>query len=264
MLGVWILYGWLGASAAARADGVPDPFPFAPLEGVARGSIQLSEPISIAGTDDPATISISAEYYSIKRTDEHFGTTPLASVSDARRGAALGAGASQHTGYRSGKGRGRRQFGGRTSRAVERDPPASPPGSDPASAPLSQPAAIMLINAVTDTSVPTGYTPIGFGIHASALNPHTQLAQPMPPTIAFHGDADATVPVTHSSRLCELMQAAGKVCEFVNVVGGTHGYRAQAGLSSDWKVTTNTMIEQLFARAAAAPLKCFFTHELPI
>lgn len=193
-------------------------------------------------------VGIAPDY----RTNERFGTTPLSAVDDARAALRWVQEQANTLGIDPDKVVvGGNSAGGHL--ALWTAIPPSPPGSDSASAPRSQPAAIVLISAVSDTSVATGYTPTRFGVHADALNPHTQLAPQMPPTIAFHGDADTTVPVTHSSRLCELMQAAGNVCQFVNVEGGTHSYRTQTDLPLDWKVTTNTMIEQFLREQGLLP-----------
>lgn len=184
-------------------------------------------------------VGIAPDY----RTNQRFATTPLAAVDDGRatlrwvqeHAAQLGIDISRIV-------VGGNSAGGHVTlwSAIMQ----TPVGSDPASAPLQPPAAVVLVSAVSDTSLATGYTPWRFGVHGDALNPQTHLDSPMPPTIAFHGDADPTVSVTQSSRLCELIQAGGGICQFVNVPGGDHGYRTQPNLPGDWKQRTYDMIEQ--------------------
>ena len=184
-------------------------------------------------------VGIAPDY----RTNQRFATTPLAAVDDGRaalrwvqeHAAELGVDISRIV-------VGGNSAGGHVTlwSAIMQ----TPVGSDPASAPVQPPAAIVLVSAVSDSSLASGYTPWRFGVHADALNPQAHLDSPMPPTIAFHGDADPTVPVTQSSRLCELVQLGGGICQFVNVPGGDHGYRTQPGLPGEWKQRTYDMIEQ--------------------
>lgn len=186
------------------------------------------------------------------RTNQRFGTTPLAAVDDAR--AAVRWAQDQATTLGIDPARvvvGGVSAGGHLALwgAIHH----TPPGSDPSTAPRERPAAVVLISAVSDTSVASGYTPVRFGIHADALSPQAQLPPTMPPTIAFHGDADTTVPVMQSERLCERMTAAGNICQFVKVPGGTHSYRTQADLPGDWKNKTNSMIEQFLRDQALLP-----------
>ncbi len=184
-------------------------------------------------------VGIAVDY----RTNQRFGTSPLASVDDGR--AALRWVQRQATalGIDSAKiAVGGNSAGGHV--ALWTAVPGSPDGSKNSTKPTARPAAIVLISAVSDTSLAGGFTPWRFGIYTESLSVHANLPRVFPPTIAFHGDADTTVPVTQSRGLCDLLQAGGNVCQFVNVPGGGHDYRTQPGLPGDWKNTTNTMVEQ--------------------
>jgi acetyl esterase len=101
---------------------------------------------------------------------------------------------------------------------------AAPPGSSPNESPLLKPAALILFSTVSDTSLATGYTPQRFGDDASALSPVHQLDQRMPPTLAFHGDADKLVPLRQALTLRDAFKASGNVCELHIVPGGGHNF----------------------------------------
>ncbi len=58
---------------------------------------------------------------------------------------------------------------------------------------------------------------------AKASSPLTYVRAGLPPTISIHGDADPTVPYSHSVRLQDALQKAGVAHEFITVPGGGHG-----------------------------------------
>ncbi len=101
---------------------------------------------------------------------------------------------------------------------------ATPPGSDPAEAPRLKPAALILFSTVSDTTVERGYTPKRFGTDALALSPLDQLDAKMPPVLAFHGDADKTVPLSQATALRDKLLATGNACELHIVPGGGHNF----------------------------------------
>ncbi|MEO6568083.1 MAG: prolyl oligopeptidase family serine peptidase, partial [Opitutaceae bacterium] len=76
----------------------------------------------------------------------------------------------------------------------------------------------------SDTSLETGYTPQRFGDDARALSPVYQLEKGMPPTLAFHGDADKTVPLRQALALRDALVAKGSECELHVVPGGGHNF----------------------------------------
>lgn len=100
----------------------------------------------------------------------------------------------------------------------------APPGSDERESPRLKPAALILFSTVSDTSVATGYTPQRFGEHTAALSPVHQLDARMPPVLAFHGDADKTVPLRQALVLRDRLLAAGNACELHIVPGGGHNF----------------------------------------
>lgn len=100
----------------------------------------------------------------------------------------------------------------------------APPGSIEQESPRLKPAALILFSTVSDTSAATGYTSQRFGEHATALSPVHQLDARMPPVLAFHGDADKTVPLRQALALRDQLVATGNVCELHVVPDGGHNF----------------------------------------
>lgn len=126
----------------------------------------------------------------------------------------------------------------------------TPPGSDAKEAPKFKPVALVLTSAVSDTTKEKGYTPKRFGDHATALSPIDQLDAKMPPTLAFHGDADTTVPQQQSLALRDKLIATGNVCEFINVPGGTHNF---GGDLPEWRERTRAHIIEFLKQQKLLP-----------
>lgn len=101
---------------------------------------------------------------------------------------------------------------------------AAPPGSAESESPRLKPAALILFSTVSDTSAATGYTPKRFGENTTALSPVHQLDARMPPVLAFHGDADQTVPLSQALALRDRLVATGNTCELHIVPGGGHNF----------------------------------------
>jgi acetyl esterase len=179
-------------------------------------------------------VGIAPDY----RTRERFGTTPLDAVADAR---AAFHWVQAHAGE-LGIDPARIVVGGSSAGghlALWTAIPATPPGSDPAHAAQHPPAALILMSAVSDTSSLAGYGRTRFGEHAAALSPLHQLPEKMPAMIAFHGDADKTVPYSQAVALRDKLVAAGNVCELVTVPGGSHGFSTDL---PEWKNKSRELI----------------------
>jgi acetyl esterase/lipase len=58
---------------------------------------------------------------------------------------------------------------------------------------------------------------------AKRVSPLTYVRPALPPTIMIHGDADDTVPYTHSVRLHAALDKAGVPNELLTIPGGKHG-----------------------------------------
>lgn len=127
----------------------------------------------------------------------------------------------------------------------------APPGSDESESPRRKPAALVLFSAVSDTSPETGYTPQRFGAQAMALSPAHQLDAAMPPVLAFHGDADRTVPLRQALALRDRLVAGGNACELHIVPGGGHNFGNDV---PEWREKTRVlMIEFLRREGMLAP-----------
>jgi acetyl esterase len=122
---------------------------------------------------------------------------------------------------------------------------AAPPGSDERESPRLPPAALILFSTVSDTSSLTGYTPKRFGEHATALSPLHQLDPRMPPVLAFHGDADKTVPLAQAIALRDKLLAGGNVCELHIVPGGGHNF---GGDVPEWREKARELMVDFLRR----------------
>lgn len=174
------------------------------------------------------------------RTNERFGTTPLEAVADARAVLRW----VQANADRLGVDPTRIVIGGSSAGghlALWTAITATPPGSSPDEAPLHQPAGLILMSAVSDTSMLSGYTPRRFGDHAAALSPLHQLDAQMPPVLAFHGDADPTVPYSQAVELDKKLKATGNRSELVTVPGGNHSFSSQL---PEWKDRSREHIQR--------------------
>lgn len=165
------------------------------------------------------------------RTNERFKTTPLESVADGRAALRWVQANAAELGIDPAKIIvGGSSAGGHV--ALWTGITATPPGSSPSEAPLQKPLALILYSAVSDTSQLSGYTPRRFGEHATALSPLHQLDEKMPAILAFHGDADPTVPYSQAVALHEKLKATGNKAELITVPGGNHGFTSQF---PEWK-----------------------------
>lgn len=190
-------------------------------------------------------VGIAPDY----RTRNRFDTTPLEAVADGRaalrwveaHAAELGVDASKIV-------VGGNSAGGHV--ALWTAIAQTPPGANPQEAPLAKPAALILLSAVSDTSMLSGYTPYRFGTNATALSPVNQLDAQMPPVLMFHGDADQTVPYRQAIALRDKLVATSNVCELVTVPGGNHGFTSQL---PEWKEKSQTLILEFLTRQKILP-----------
>lgn len=191
-------------------------------------------------------VGIAPDY----RTHDRFGgTSPLASVADAR----LALRWIEEHAAELGLDPQRIVVGGNSAGghvALWTAITHTPPGSDEKEAPTIKPVALVLTSAVSDTTTEKGYTPKRFGENTTALSPVDQLDAKMPPALVFHGDADTTVPQRQSLALRDKLRATGNVCEFVNVPGGSHNFSSDL---PEWKEKTKTLIREFLAKQNLLP-----------
>ncbi len=122
---------------------------------------------------------------------------------------------------------------------------SAPPGSSPGESPRAKPAALILFSAVSDTSAATGYTPQRFGADTTTLSPVHQLDAVMPPVLAFHGDADKTVPLRQALALRDRLNATGNTCELHIVPGGGHNFGNDV---PEWQQKSRDLIRDFLFR----------------
>ncbi|MBA4136229.1 MAG: alpha/beta hydrolase [Opitutus sp.] len=190
-------------------------------------------------------VGIAPDY----RTRDRFDTTPLDAVADARAAFHW----IQAHAVELGLDPARIVVGGSSAGghlALWTAIPATPPGSDPQHTATHPPAALVLLSAVSDTSSLAGYGRIRFGDHAAALSPLHQLPRRMPPTLAFHGDADPTVPYSQAVALQDKLVASGNSGELVTVPGGSHGFSTDL---PEWKDKVRVKVQEFLRAQALLP-----------
>lgn len=85
------------------------------------------------------------------------------------------------------------------------------------------PDALILLWPVIDTSA-EGYGRAKIGERWRELSPLHHVRSGVPPTLLFHGTADATVPFAGAQAFHDAMRKAGNACEFVIGPQGGHGF----------------------------------------
>ncbi len=104
--------------------------------------------------------------------------------------------------------------------------PAPGPGKDDP-APTLQPAALILVNPVTDTKLGGYGGPKRFDKseeRALACSVTDQMPAKMPPSIVFHATADTSVPYANSVAFRDKLAANGNRCELITFEGLGHSY----------------------------------------
>jgi acetyl esterase/lipase len=98
----------------------------------------------------------------------------------------------------------------------------------------SVPDALVLFNPAAVLAPIDGKLPLGedrlaelgerMGTAPKNVSPYHHIAKGAPPTIIFHGTADATVPFTTVQLFAEKMTEMGNVCKLVPAEGQGHGF----------------------------------------
>ncbi|MDF3055964.1 MAG: nlhH 1 [Rariglobus sp.] len=127
----------------------------------------------------------------------------------------------------------------------------TPPGLDDAEAPKFKPVALLLNCPAADTSKASGMRGARFkSIDPDAFSPLQNLDARMPPVLLIHGDADTTVPYAHAVALSKALIAAGNICEFVTVPGGTHKFSSDP----EWKTKVPALQKAFLEKHGVLPV----------
>ena len=88
------------------------------------------------------------------------------------------------------------------------------------------PSAMVLYNPVTDLGSVNNINRLNDLIagDAAAVSPVEHIEAGAPRTIIFHGEDDATVPISQSEAFCSAMIAAGNQCMLSRFAGEGHGF----------------------------------------
>lgn len=101
-----------------------------------------------------------------------------------------------------------------------------------------RPAAVVAYMPPTDLRGMTGpndnFPALNFAADlAPGVSPIDFASAGDPPVLLVHGDADELVPIRHSERMYEALQAAGIVSDFVVIPGAPHGlFMGDAGVTA--------------------------------
>jgi acetyl esterase/lipase len=125
--------------------------------------------------------------------------------------------------------------------------PQQGPGTGDPGSPNPLPAALILLNPVSDTK-DGGYGGTkrfgGSAERALACSVPDQMPATMPPVLIFHGTKDETVPYANSKALMEKLKAKGNRCELVTFDGLGHSYYSskfgEAGAAAKTKTQDET------------------------
>lgn len=203
-------------------------------------------------------VGIAPDY----RTRDRLGGTPEDCVSDARAAVRWVEAHAEELGIDSKKLICMGGSAGGHVAAWTAIPSPGPGKDDPA--PSIQPAALVLLNPVTDTK-DGGYGGTkrfgGDAARARGCSVPDQMPAKMPPTIVFHATADKTVPYANSVAFRDKLTSGGNRCELVTFDGLGHSYNSsqfgEAGKAADKKthedVATFLASLGLMEKAKATP-----------
>jgi len=62
---------------------------------------------------------------------------------------------------------------------------------------------------------------------AEGVSPILHVHEEGPPVLLMHGDADTLVPISHSIRIQEVLEAEGVISEFITFPGAGHGFQGE-------------------------------------
>lgn len=106
-------------------------------------------------------------------------------------------------------------------------------------------AALVLLNPALDLTF-RGWTPHLDPAAARRIAPLSMSFRRLPPTIAFHGDADAVVPIQQPRHHCAAARAAGRTCELVEYAGRGHTLNFDTSILPGQSIT---VADDMFTRS---------------
>lgn len=180
-------------------------------------------------------VGITVDY----RVRDRHGTTPLASIADARsairwvRAHSASLGVDPNRIAASGG-----SAGGHLAAAAAFIDAFDEPSDDKSVSAV--PNALILFNPALDTG--RLRTDRGFGTEAERASPLHHVKPGAPPTIIFHGTADETVPFEVAESFTKRMLELGSRCELVPYEGRGHGFfNHREGKGKDYPDTIRRM-----------------------
>lgn len=123
-----------------------------------------------------------------------------------------------------------------------------------------RPAALILFNPVVDLTLPAIRPSVRMDMEAARrISPALLPATGLPPTMMFHGDADAVAPIGSTDGYCLAIRKAGGVCTLNIYPGASHGFfnkrETVAALGTSYYLDTLGKADAFLVRQGLLPPK---------
>ena len=118
----------------------------------------------------------------------------------------------------------------------------------------SKPNALILFNPAVNTAQET---PVRlkerFGDRAREASPLHHVRRGLPPTVIFHGTADAVIPYADVEQFCREATRLGNQCQLVGYEGATHGFFNPTRDGGKWFAATLLEMDRFLTKTGFLP-----------
>ncbi|MBP7704418.1 MAG: alpha/beta hydrolase [Caulobacter sp.] len=113
-----------------------------------------------------------------------------------------------------------------------------------------KPAALVLFNPVVDIVKPAR---LWQKLFAWDISPSTLPLEGLPPTMIFHGEADASVPIASVRTFCDRAWGKGRICVVHGYPGEGHGFYRAPAPYADTMAKANAFLDRLAVTGPYVP-----------